>query len=161
MIVNAILACDMNFGIGYKGGLPWPKSKTDMRWFKDQTTNHVIIMGRATWESIGSKPLPQRTNVVVSTRDLEGPDYVTSGDIGQIIERVKEKYQNNTIWIIGGADIYEQSMQYCDKLYLTVFNRHYEHDKSIASSIIDDFPIVNYEKVELEEGIIFQIRERI
>jgi dihydrofolate reductase len=156
--VNAILACDLKFGIGVEGELPWPKNKRDMQWFKDHTTGDVVLMGRTTWESIGSKPLPNRVNVVVTTKYLEDPDYTLSGDMENIINKTKEKYPDNTIWVIGGADIYEQALPYCDKLYLTRINKTYDCDRYVESDIITKFPVIHEWKED--EELTFQIRGR-
>jgi dihydrofolate reductase len=158
MSINAIMACTLDFGIGNKGDLPWPKNKKDLAWFKEQTFNHVVVMGRTTWESIGSRALPGRTNIVVSTKEIIGADRVESGYMEHILARVKDKYPDQTIWIIGGEDIYRQSLQFCDKLYLTTFNHFYPYDRSMDSSILDDFPKITYDKND--DGLTFQIRER-
>jgi dihydrofolate reductase len=158
MTINAILACDLGFGIGIEGDLPWPKNKRDMQWFKDHTKDGVVLMGRTTWESIGSKPLPNRINVVVTTRHLEGPDYTLAGDMENIVNKTKEKYPDNTIWIIGGADIYEQALPHCDKLYLTRINKTYDCDRYVESDIITKFPVIH--KWKEDEELTFQIRGR-
>ena len=158
MTVNAILACDLDFGIGNEGNLPWPKNERDMKWFRDHTMGHVVLMGRTTWESIGSKPLRNRVNVVVTSKVLEGPDYTDSGDMEQIINRVKDKYPHRFIWVIGGSDIYEQAIPYCDKLYLTTINRHYECDRYVEKDIITKFPVIKH--WEEDKELTFQIRER-
>lgn len=156
MSVNAILACDLNFGIGNEGNLPWPKNKRDMDWFRDQTTGHVVLMGRTTWESIGSKPLPKRTNVVVTSKNLEDPDFTMSGDMEEIIKRVRELYDGLHIWVMGGADIYQQAIPFCDKLYLTTINKMYTCDRHVESDIITKFPVIEYWKED--EELTFQIR---
>lgn len=158
MSTNAILACDLNFGIGNEGDLPWPKNSRDMQWFRDNTKGHVVVMGRTTWESIGSKCLPSRTNVVITSKVLEGPDYTISGNMKEMLETVKVRYPGLHIWIIGGADIYEQAIPHCDKLYLTVINDRFECDRYVESDIIAKFPVVEYWKEDKE--LTFQIRGR-
>lgn len=98
----------------------------DMRRFKEATYGHTVIMGRKTFESIG-RPLANRMNFVV-TRD---PDYVPNGKIDicnsleEAIEKAKER-EVNEIFIIGGGQIYEQAMQYADKLYLTLVEGEFD-----------------------------------
>jgi len=157
--VNAILACDLNFGIGMKGDLPWPKNKEDLSWFRNWTLGHVVIMGRTTWESIGSKPLPKRTNVVVTSKNIEDADYVTSGDMKYILQRVQKKFDGRYIWIIGGEEIYRQALPYCDKLYLTKMARAYECDRFVDEGILDQFPKVISSIPST--GMQFEVRERI
>jgi dihydrofolate reductase len=158
MTVNAILACDMKNGIGYKGDMPWPINQKDMKWFKDNTLGDVVLMGRTTWLSIGEKSLPGRTNVVVTTKNITGPDYIESGDMSFILHRVKMKYPNRVIWVIGGADIYEQAFEFCDNLYLTTIKEKYECDRFVSEKMIDNFPTVKY--IQHEAGVSFEIRSR-
>ena len=158
MSVNVILATDLNFGIGNENQLPWPKQKRDMDWFRSHTTGHVVIMGRRTWESIGSKCLPKRVNIVITSKMLDSPDHTLHGDMADIIEKVKQLYPNLHTWIIGGAEIYSQAIPHCDKLYLTTVNKHYKCDTYVESDIIVKFPIIEF----WDEGqdLTFQIRRK-
>ena len=129
MTVNAILAHDDNYGIGKNGTMPWPHNDADMKWFRDCTLNHVVIMGRKTWESIGSKKLPGRTNIVVTRSELIGtPDSIYFGEISKLINMLKREYPDLKIWIIGGGDIYKQALTHCDNIYVTKFGGDYECD---------------------------------
>jgi dihydrofolate reductase len=158
MSINAILACDLNFGIGNEGNLPWPKNRRDMDWFRQHTMGHAVLMGRTTWESLGSKPLPKRENIVVTSKTLEGADVTMSGDMEAIITYVKELYAGLHIWVIGGADIYQQAIPFCDKLYLTTINGMYTCDRYVESDIITKFPVIEHWQEDPE--LSFQIRRR-
>jgi dihydrofolate reductase len=158
MSVNAILACDLNYAIGYQGDLPWPKNKKDLEWFRDNTLGHVVLMGRTTWESIGGKNLSGRPNVVVTTKNIVGPDHIESGDAQSILDSVQEKYPFRDIWVIGGANIYLQFFPLCDKLYLTTIQLTCECDTFVSKKMIDSFP--NTEFSQAEDGLIFEIRNR-
>ena len=158
MTVKAIIACDQNSGIGNEGNLPWPKNKKDMDWFRKNTMGNVVLMGRSTWESIGSKPLPNRENVVVSSGVVENAGLSMSGDMGDIIDYVEELYEGLDIWIIGGANIYKQAIPYCDKLYLTAMKQCYKCDRYIESDIITEFPVI--EHWEEDDEMTIQIRSR-
>jgi dihydrofolate reductase len=145
MTVNVILATELNFGIGNDGDMPWPRNKEDMSWFKQNTGEDIVVMGRKTWDSIGKKKLPNRTNIVITSRDLEGADHVFSGDMGEIIEKIKGLYlADRDIWIMGGAEIYDQAIPYADKLYLTTFNDNYICDTYVEENIVVKFPYVEY-----------------
>lgn len=138
MSVNAILAHDDKNGIGKNNDLPWPRNAADMKWFRDCTIGHVVVMGRKTWESMGSKPLPRRINVVVSSRrDFPhpkdgGPDHVLTGELSGVKTLLKDLYPDLKIWIIGGANIYEQSLSTCDNIYLTRIPGDYECDTFVS-----------------------------
>lgn len=156
MTVNAILAHDDKFGIGKNGKLPWEHSPADMKWFRECTTGHVIIMGRKTWESIGSKKLPNRTNIVITKSHIEGePDGKYSGDISKLLHMIKIEYPDLKTWIIGGGEIYKQALPFCDNVYLTHFKGDYECDTFVP---INDYLYGYLEMAKKEQdGLKFSI----
>ena len=116
-----IAAMCSNGGIGYKGQLPWPHCKADMAHFANRTTgagNNAVIMGKKTWDSIPSRPLRRRSNLILSshaptspanpnnTNDYCGLDRWFSSMSDLFMHLESAKYDE--IWIIGGASIYEQ-----------------------------------------------------
>ena len=104
-------------GVGADNQLLWHLPK-DLKYFKETTTDHPIIMGRKTYESIG-KPLPNRTNIVVSKRK----DWFEEGIliVGSVKEALKfAKKMNENIFVIGGGNIYEQTIDLADKLQVTL-----------------------------------------
>lgn len=140
MTVCAIVACDTEHGIGKNGGLPWPYNKEDMQWFKEHTTGGVVVMGRKTWESIGSKPLPNRINLVISNSVVQGnPDGVYYGEVQRLLQVIQSDYPDKTIWVIGGGGIYRQAIQVCDMLYLTKFKQSYDCDTFIDPEQLKPF----------------------
>ena len=159
MSVNAILAMDSNMGIGWENSLPWPHNKKDMKWFRDCTNGHVVVMGRKTWESFGCKPLPNRTNIVISSRKPEGdPDVWYSGDMNMILEELEEDYPGLHIFVIGGANIYRQALPFCDKLYITQMKGVYKCDTFMYNNDLEDFVIAEY--IDSDEEMTIQIRGR-
>ena len=88
-MIKAILACDDYGGVSKNGTLPWPHNSTDLKWFKDNTAGHIVVMGSTTWEDPGMpRPLPKRTNVLVTTRkdDYPGADVYLTGDLNMRIK---------------------------------------------------------------------------
>lgn len=133
MSINAILAHDDNYGIGKNGELPWPHNPADMKWFRECTNGHVVIMGRKTWESLGNKKLPNRTNIVVTRSDITGtPDGKYYGEMDKLIRMIRLEYPDLKIWIIGGADIYKQTLHLCDNIYLTHVPGDYQCDTFVS-----------------------------
>ena len=134
MTISAIVACDTEHGIGKNGGLPWPYHPEDMKWFRDNTTNDVVVMGRKTWESIGCMRLPKRVNVILSSEvsKLHGiPDIaldVSEKDMGKMLQNLQMEYPTKNIWVIGGGNIYKQAIPFCERLYLTKFKESYGCD---------------------------------
>lgn len=133
MTIKAILAHDAKYGIGKNGGLPWPHSDADMKWFRDCTRGHIVVMGRKTWDSIGHQKLSHRHNIVVSSKsDVGGsPDKIVSGDIRAILSDLEGEHPDKSIWVIGGADLYCQALPICDHIYITEFSADYECDTFI------------------------------
>ena len=122
MIISIIAAVAENNVIGANGNLPF-KQKDDLLRFKFLTQNNVVIMGRKTFESIGSKPLPNRTNIVIShnaqTRQmLRLQGVITFDRLTTAIAYVRKTY-TCSCYIIGGGQIYMQAMPLVDKLIIT------------------------------------------
>ena len=115
MEIILIAAVDQNLAIGKDGGIPWD-IKEDLKFFKEKTQNSAIIMGRATFDSIG-RPLPKRKNIVMtrSPQNREGVVEVTSAE-----EAINEaKIFSITINIIGGEYIYKEFLPIATKLIIT------------------------------------------
>jgi dihydrofolate reductase len=128
--IAAIVAMDENKGIGKDGELLWHIPE-DLRHFRDLTVPYPMIMGRKTFESILTslkKPLPKRTNIVVS----RNPGYSYPGvEIRPSVEEALEiacQYSREKVFVIGGAQIFAQSLPYVDKLYLTLVKGRYDAD---------------------------------
>ncbi len=115
MSLSIIVAMAHNRTIGVNNTLPW-RCPEDLKHFKALTMGHHMIMGRKTFDSIG-KPLPGRTTVVV-TRDksLKIEGCVIAHSLQDAIAACKD---DNEVFIVGGADIYAQSLQLADTLYIT------------------------------------------
>jgi dihydrofolate reductase len=142
LTINAILACDTEYGIGKNNALPWPRSNDDMKWFRENTIHHVVVMGRKTWMSLENKALTDRINVVItnSPEILEGsPDMISYGDMGKLLQTIEMSYPNKIVWVIGGAEIYDQALPYCHNLYLTKFKQRYDCNKFINKELITPF----------------------
>ncbi len=116
-MIALIAAISENNCIGKSGTLPWYIPE-DLKRFKTITTGHTVLMGRKTWESIPEKfrPLPNRKNIVI-TRNTDYP--VPAGVI--LYHSVDEvlKQEKGDIMVIGGAEIYTQSIELADTLYIT------------------------------------------
>ncbi len=124
-MITIVVAMGLNNEIGTDNQLLWHLPK-DLKHFKEITSGHPVIMGRKTYESIG-KPLPNRTNIVVSRKN----DWFEEGIliVGSIKEAVKfAKKVDEEIFIIGGGNIYEQTIDLADKLEITLVKTHLHAD---------------------------------
>lgn len=124
-MISIIVAVAANGVIGDNNSLLWHISE-DLRNFKRITSGHPVIMGRKTFESLG-RPLPDRTNVVVSrtATAIEGCRVAASLD-----EAIAMFSADEEAFIIGGAQIYAQALDVADKIYITRVERDYEGDTS-------------------------------
>ena len=113
--MKAVAAMSLNRVIGRDGQIPWHLPE-DFKWFKRLTTGHVVLMGRKTFASLG-KPLPNRTNLVLSRR-MEKIEGVTV--LHDLAALSKCHFAPREIFVIGGAEIYAQLLDRCTDLYLTV-----------------------------------------
>lgn len=157
MTINIIVAVDKNYGMGKDNDLLF-RSKKDMVRFKDFTTGHIVLMGSRTWESLppSKRPLPDRRNVVVSRRK----DYPNDGVfwVEHDLERALKLYrdsgeQDKILWVIGGAEIYKQSMPYVDNIYMTIRKEKVDGaDTFFPKELLDNFFIGEIEDFE-EDGI--------
>ncbi|MDH5444107.1 MAG: type 3 dihydrofolate reductase [Gammaproteobacteria bacterium] len=125
MKISMIAAMANDRVIGINNTLPW-KLPNDMKWFRQHTLGKPIIMGRKTFESFGSKPLPQRTNIII-TRD-QNYQAKESIVVHSIDEAIKAAGDVDEVMIIGGASFYEQMLPKADRLYLTFVHSKVEGD---------------------------------
>lgn len=155
-MISLIVAMDKRGLIGNKNALPW-HYPADLKYFKKTTLNKTVLMGRKTFESILSlvgKPLPQRHSIVL-TRDKEfsypGVEVVHSFD-----EVLKRNFEEE-IFIIGGKQVYEASLAYVQRMYITHINKEYLGDtylegidysafKKIYQENVDDLSFCIYER---------------
>src|SRR5471030_811486 len=122
MTVTIVVAISENHAIGKDNKLLW-YLPNDLKHFKEITTGHTVIMGRKTYDSIG-KPLPNRRNIVITRQAdlrIQGCELVHS--LQQAIDVCKN---DDTIFIIGGAEIYRQAILLCDTIYLTRVYHQFE-----------------------------------
>lgn len=125
MKIAIIAAHDEHLLIGRDGGIPWYFSD-DLKHFKKKTMGHPIIMGRVTYESIGARPLPGRTNVVIS-RNHQFQNAWVYPKLEQALDEL-EKERNDLAFIIGGALLYQRSLDLADYLNITLIHHTYKGD---------------------------------
>ena len=129
-----IAAVAQNNAIGKQNTIPW-KLPTDMKLFKSFTEGYVVIMGRKTFESMGSKPLKNRINVVISNTLPDTPGVVVSTSVPAALEAFRD-YEK--CFIIGGAGIYQEAMPLADKLIIS-------HVDKVVEDADAFFPTIPFE----------------
>lgn len=150
----ALIACMTESGvIGKKGGLPWLCSDDLVR-FKRLTMGDTVIMGRCTAEHLRN-PLPGRTNYVVGKTAPPGFELCSPGFVGGDSYHNKWMHYHEqfyTTWIIGGAQLYEDALPYCDVLHLTELHEEYDGDTYFPLALRDQF-FVQKERHPFADGI--------
>jgi dihydrofolate reductase len=141
-----IAAVAENNAIGKDNKIPW-HIKEDFQHFKDLTTGHTIIMGKKTFLSLPKKPLPNRKNIVL-TFEEDSFDYPNVIVRHSLKEAINEFSLNDDLYIIGGASIYKQSIEYTTKLEITKVNQNPEADTFFPEINLDKWKLINEEKKE-------------
>lgn len=122
-MIALIVAYSKNRVIGNNGRIPW-KIEGEQKRFKELTTGNVVIMGRRTYEEIG-RPLPNRTTIVVSrTKNFDRENCATAKSLEEAIKLAG----NRDIFISGGSKIYEESIPFVEKMYITEISREIQGD---------------------------------
>lgn len=122
--MKLIIACDPKGGIGYENKLPWSNIEGDLPRFKALTTGKVVFMGRNTWESLPTKPLPNRINIVITSKIID--EVRTMPRIS-----VRDNIFYKDAWIIGGAKLINTHWWCIDEIHLTKIFTEYTCDASI------------------------------
>ena len=125
-MLSLIAAVAENNCIGKSNTLPWYLPE-DLKHFKKLTTDKAVLMGRKTWESIPEKfrPLPNRVNVVISRQKLTLPPGV---ELYHSVDEALAAHKNDEVFVIGGAEIYRQTIEQADTLYITEVKKIVEGD---------------------------------
>lgn len=141
-MIIGIYAKDLNGGIGIGDNLPWPRLKEDMDLFKKATTNNIVVMGRNTWESLKNKKLPNRINVVISSKEIKGCDYWFSS-VEEAVREMCWKHPTKDIFIIGGAKLLYYCMEnkILEQISVSTIHAKYECDV-----FMDETHLINYIK---------------
>ena len=136
------MAVDEMGGISKGQSMPWPKNSIDLKWFKKNTLNNVVVMGRKTWEDpFMPTPLKSRINILVTNRDpklYSNAHYCLFGDIVNKIKDIQNKYNDKDIFIIGGSKIINLTMNIIEQFYLTRIYGNYNCEKFINISRIEN-----------------------
>lgn len=128
--IYAAVSTDGVFGVG--NSLPWPSLSKDMEMFKKATVGHIVIMGRATFESLPEKykPLPHRINIVISSSMEEGGHFLKNDPkkVFYVFKSIEEAltfaktFPRSNIFFLGGREIWLGAIKYCNRAFITIVN---------------------------------------
>ena len=146
MIVSIVVAISENNAIGKNNQLLW-YLPADLKHFKNITTGHTVIMGRKTYESVG-EPLPNRRNIIITRQNItiEGCEIVKSIEDALALSASEEE-----VFIVGGAEIYRQSMHLTNRIYLTVVHQKFDADSFFPEIHYDEWLETEQEDHEPDE----------
>lgn len=140
-MISLIFAIDKNNLIGKDNDLPWYYPE-DLKYFKNVTLNKKVIMGERTFASIVNrinKPLPNRISIVATlSKEFSYDNVIVIHDLISYLKEIKDS--DEEYFVIGGKTIYELSLPYADKLYITHINKEYEGNVY--------FPIIDYQSYD-------------
>ena len=163
MNISIIVAASTNNVIGKENGLPW-RLPTDMKFFKDKTQGHTVIMGRKSWDSIPAKyrPLPNRINVVMSRDETLKLDCdLVSSNLQNVINYFTEQSSDDELFIIGGGELYKQAFPMATKLYLTRVLAEVEGDTYLEGFNPEEWTLKSTSVVLIENGFEFVFEEYV
>ena len=150
MIISILVAVSQNNVIGFNGQLPW-QLPADMKYFRELTIGHHVIMGRKTYDSI-KNPLSYRTNIVITRqRDLQLEGVIVSNDLESAFKKCEEG-EETECFVIGGADIIKQCLDKADKIYLTTIYHDFEGDTYLPKMDITKWKETKNEYHESDEN---------
>ncbi|CAD7359763.1 MULTISPECIES: dihydrofolate reductase [Staphylococcus] len=145
MTLSILVAHDQHRGIGFQGQLPW-HLPNDLKHVKKLTTGHTLVMGRATFESIG-KPLPQRRNVVLTrNKDFHHDGVDVIHDIDEI-QSIKDEH----VFIFGGQSLFETFIDKVDDMYITVIDDEFQADTFFPPYTFEEWKVVSAEEGTVDE----------
>jgi dihydrofolate reductase len=148
MLISLIVAMAENRVIGNKGEIPW-KIPGEQKMFRAITMGHTMVMGRKTYEAIG-KALPGRTNIVVTRQaDYQAPDCMVFNDLKSAIESCPS--DENELFVIGGGQIYADTIAMADRIYLTLVPKEVPGDTFFPEFSESEFQII---KSEFIDGVV-------
>lgn len=162
--MKIIVATEKNWGIGKENQL-LVHMPGDLKFFKEQTTGKVIILGRKTLETFpGGKPLPKRTNIIITAN----PDYEKDGCV--IVSSVEEAVKKaeilagegglDNVMVCGGASVYEQMLPLCDTCIVTRMEQEFESDRFFPNLDENpDFEVVWESEPQEENGVTYRFTE--
>ena len=158
MLISLIVAMASNRIIGNRGQIPW-KIPGEQKMFKEITMGHSMIMGRKTFEAIG-RALPGRTNIVVTRQtDYQAPGCIVVNDLESALDACPP--DEDEAFIIGGGQIYNDSIAMADRIYLTLLPKEVGGDAYFPEFSESDYEIIKSDFIEAVEPYHFYIYERV
>lgn len=156
MIISLIAAVSENNVIGRNNDLPW-HLPADMRYFRDTTMGHCVIMGRKNYDSIPLKyrPLDKRINIIVTRqKNFQAVGCIVVSSIEDALNEARKKNEKE-VFIIGGADIFKQTIDIADKIYYTKIHHSFEGDVFFPEIDLSKWKLTSRQDIDADAKNIF------
>lgn len=160
--MNIIVAVDKNWGIGYKGNL-LTHLPEDLKFFKEKTSDKIVVMGRKTLESLpNGKPLANRINIVLTKdKSYECDGTVICYSFEELYKTIN-KYDSDDVFIIGGAQIYNLLLNKCKKAYITKIYKEFNADTYLDNiDKLEQWNLINKSEIKDYNNIYYSFCEYI
>lgn len=144
-MISLLVAMDRNHVIGFEKGMPWHLPR-DLSFFKEKTTGNTMIMGRKTYDSIG-RVLPNRRNIVLTRKQSNFPEGIEIIDNLKVLQQWNTENPEEEYFVIGGGNIFEQVLNYADRMYITWIDEAFDGD-----TYFPDFPETEWELTKKDKG---------
>ncbi|MBQ8411425.1 MAG: dihydrofolate reductase [Ruminiclostridium sp.] len=157
--MNLIVAVDKGFGIGKDNGL-LARIPADMEYFKEKTMGKTIVMGSSTYMSFPKRPLPNRENLVLTSKPENYPEVKCFTSTGELFEFIRGR--DDDVFVCGGSTVYLQLLPYCEKAYVTHIDETFDADAFFPNlSELDNWEKTEESKVVESNGyrITFAVYE--
>ena len=154
------MATDDKGGVSKGKSMPWQKNSNDLQWFKKNTLNQVVVIGRLTWEDpFMPTPLKSRINVLVTRKPpslYPGADHYLHGNLKVELKNLEIEFKDKSIFIIGGPEVLKQVFSLVNEFYLTRIYGNYHCDKFISLFDIQNSMKIE-QKIDCDETCHFEI----
>ena len=144
--MNLIVAVDRKYGIGKDNDL-LARIPADMKYFREKTMGKIIVMGSSTYMSFPKRPLPDRENLVLTSKPENYPEVKCFDSLEALFAYVKDNHEN--VFVCGGSTVYLQLLPYCEKAYVTHIDEEFEADVFFPNLS----ELENWEKTEESETV--------
>ncbi len=160
-MISMIVAVSTNNGIGRSNDLPWEHIPEDMKWFVSNTKGKPVLMGSKTWDSLPRKPLPNRENIVLTSREFIDGATTLNCRPSEVPNALNSLFGDSEVVVMGGAVVYDSLMPYVSKLYLTRIHQEVEADVFLNIDALMGGNFSLESSIDNEEaGVTFQIWTR-
>ena len=155
MDISIIVAITENNIIGRDNGMPW-HLPADLKYFRERTSGHHIVMGRKTFESIGGgRPLPNRISIIITKqKDYKAEGCLIAHSLEEAIEIAKNE---DELFIIGGKQIYDQSLALANKMYITRIHTSIDGDTSFPQYDENQWEMTSYTERDADEKNVYPL----